>query len=299
MARSTKVLTINEKLDFSFSWASWLAEGETILTDGADAPVITVPDGLTQVGDASVNEGVVTIWLLCETSNEILDVSCKIKTSAGREPIETITVYCLPFGFCTIAQVENFLNLAISDDADNLASCLQAIAWATEDIKNYCHQSLTLVEDDEITLDFEGGNMIFLPELPVISVDSVVEDDETLTETDDYILGQYGVLYRVGQDWASGIQITTVTYTHGHETIPQDIVEIAVRAASRIYQAGLRAKEHAGVTGVQSLSLGDYSVSYGSEHGGGVGEGVMGASAARGLLLSEKDTLDRYRYVKL
>lgn len=201
--------------------------------------------------------------------------------------------------FCTVGQVEKFLNLDISDDAGNKASCEQAIAWATEDIKNYCHQYLEQVEEDEITIDVEGGNMIFLPELPVTSVDSVVEDDETLTETDDYILGQYGILYRVGQDWASGIQITTVTYTHGHETIPQDIVEIAVRAASRIYQAGLRAKEHAGVTGVQSLSLGDYSVSYGSEHGGGVGEGVMGASAARGLLLSEKDTLDRYRYVKL
>jgi len=72
-----------------------------------------------------------------------------------------------------------------------------------------------------------------------------------------------------------------------------------VRSASRVYQAGLRAKEINGVTGVQSTSLGDYSVSFGSEQGGGVGEGVMGASAARGLLLSEKDILDKYRMVRL
>jgi len=38
-------------------------------------------------------------------------------------------------------------------------------------------------------------------------------------------------------------------------------------------------------------------VSYASEVGGGVGEGLMGVSGARMLLLSEKDILDRYRYV--
>jgi hypothetical protein len=51
--------------------------------------------------------------------------------------------------------------------------------------------------------------------------------------------------------------------------------------------------------GIASLSLGDYAVSYGSEAGGGIGEGVMGVSAARVLLLSEKDILNRYRYVRL
>lgn len=200
--------------------------------------------------------------------------------------------------FCTVEDVEQLLNLDISEVAD-VASCERAIAAVTEAIKNYCQQQIEQVVDDEITLDFDSGNMLFLPELPVTDVDSVVEDGETLTETDDYILGQYGILHRVGQDWACGIQIITVTYTHGLETIPDDIVDVATRSAARVYQAGLRAKEHDGITGVSALSLGDYSVSYGSEHGGGVGEGVMGVSAARALLLSEKDILNRYRYVRL
>jgi len=51
------------------------------------------------------------------------------------------------------------------------------------------------------------------------------------------------------------------------------------------------------VPGVASKGLGDYSVSFASEAGGGVGEGLMGVSGARMLLLSEKDILDRYRYV--
>lgn len=200
--------------------------------------------------------------------------------------------------FCTVEDVEELLNITITGDADDVASCERAISAVTEAIKNYCQQEIEFVEDDELTLDCDGGDMLFLPELPVVSVSEVVEDDETLTVTDDYILGQYGILYRVGQDWLDGVQKITVTYSHGYSTIPDDIVDVATRSAARVYQAGLRAKEHDGMTGISSLSLGDYSVSYGSEHGGGVGEGVMGVSAARVLLLSEKDILNRYRYVK-
>ncbi len=202
--------------------------------------------------------------------------------------------------FCTVAQVENFLNVDISDDANNTASCEQAIAWATEDIKNYCQQIIEFVENDEITLDIPASrSQIFLPELPVPSVTSVIEDGIELIVDSDFKLGQHGILYRINQNWKSGIQVVTIVYPHGYEIIPTDIVEIAVRSSSRIYQAGLRSKEMNGVTGVQSTSLGDYSVNFGSEQGGGVGEGVMGASAARGLLLSEKDILNKYRTVRL
>jgi hypothetical protein len=48
----------------------------------------------------------------------------------------------------------------------------------------------------------------------------------------------------------------------------------------------------AGVPGITATSLGDYSVSYGSE---GSAEGVMGASAAPMLLRSEKEMLDQYK----
>lgn len=203
--------------------------------------------------------------------------------------------------FCTISDVEEFLQIEITD-AGKIASCTRAIEEATAAIRNYCHQYIELVEDEEITLDCTGGNRLFLPELPVTEVSKVVEDEETLTAgaDEDYQLGQHGILYRVGQDWEAGIQIVTVTYTHGYALpLPDDIVAVATRAAARAYQAGLRASETEGVPGVSATSLGDYSVSYVGESGGGLGEGVMGASAARMLLLSEKDMLNRYRYVKL
>lgn len=195
--------------------------------------------------------------------------------------------------FATIEDIEAFLQIEIATPTQ-IAAATRALTEVTAAIRNYCRQYIEYI-NDEITLDSAGGARLFLPELPVVSVDSVVEDGETLVVGDDYKLGQYGILYRVGRRWAAGVQIVTVTYSHGYSQIPDDIVAVATRAASRAYQAGLRASEDDAALGVASKSLGDYSVSYGSEQGGGAGEGQMGASGARTLLLSEKDLLDKYR----
>jgi len=200
-------------------------------------------------------------------------------------------------GFCTVTDIENFLQVTIHTDPVKNASALRAIDEATEAIKNYCHQEIERVANEAITLDCAGGTKIFLPQIPVISVASVVEDGEALVVTDDYKLGQHGILHRVDDLWTVGIQIVTITYTHGYAVIPDDIVGVCTRAAARAYQAGLAAAAVGAVSGVASVTLGDYSYSLGTGSGGGVGEGIMGASAARMLLLSEKDILNRYRYV--
>jgi hypothetical protein len=199
--------------------------------------------------------------------------------------------------FCTVADVEAFLQVTIHTDPVKLASAQRAISEATAAIKNYCHQEIERVANETITLDCLGGTKIFLPQIPVIGVASVVEDGTPLVVTDDYILGQHGIVHRVGDYWAVGIQIVAVTYTHGYATIPDDIVGVCTRAAARAYQAGLAAAAVGAVSGVASMTLGDYSYSLGTGAGGGTGEGLMGASAARMLLLSEKDTLNKYRYV--
>ena len=198
--------------------------------------------------------------------------------------------------FCSVDDVAALLMLEISDP-DEVQACIRAIDEATAAIQNYCHQELEYAANDVLTLDCPGGSKIFLPELPVISVSTVVENEVTLTVTTDYKLGQFGILYRVGRSWAAGVQNVVVTYSHGYADIPDDILGVCTRAASRIYQAGLRAKEQNGIVGVANMALGDYQVGYASEAGGGIGEGVMGVSAARMLLLSEKDILNRYRHI--
>ena len=196
--------------------------------------------------------------------------------------------------FCTISDLEAFLQVTIAADSDSAA---RAITEASEAIRNYCRQQIDQVEDDEYTFDVEGTpTKLFLPELPVTEVSEVVEDGDTLTVDDDYKLGRHGILHRIGGHWCPGVQTVTVTYTHGLATIPEDIKAICVRAAARAYQAGLRAAALAGVPGVQAQSVGDYSVQYGAEVGGGVSDGgTLGASAAPVLLPSERRILDRYR----
>jgi len=191
--------------------------------------------------------------------------------------------------FCTVADIEHFLQIAVPAAKTDAAN--RAIVEATAAIQNYCHQVLEAV-GETITLDCIGGPRILLPELPVTAVISVVEDGDLLLVDDDYKLGEHGILYRIGAYWTVGIQIIAITYDHGYAVLPDDIISIATRAASRAYQAGLRAEEMSAIPGVTALSLGDYSVSFGGE---GAGEGVLGASAAPLLLKSEKERLDRYR----
>jgi hypothetical protein len=192
--------------------------------------------------------------------------------------------------FCTVADIEHFLQIAVP--ALKLAAANRAIIEATAAIQNYTHQALEAVVGETIILDCIGGTRILLPELPVTALASVTEDGDLLVVDDDYKLGEHGILHRVDAYWAVGIQIIEIEYSHGYAVIPDDIISIATRAASRAYQAGLRAEEMSGISGVTALSLGDYSVSFGGE---GAGEGVLGASAAPLLLKSEKLQLDRYR----
>ncbi len=202
--------------------------------------------------------------------------------------------------FCAIADIEQFLQVDIDGDEAKVLSAQRAMREASAAIRDYCEQEIGLIEDEAITLDvWELRRTIPLPQMPVVSVASVIEDGDTLTvgTDEDYVLIQYGRLYRVGQNWERGPQIVVITYPHGYDEIPDDIAAVCARAASRAYQAGLRATEDAGVLGVVSKSLGDFAVGFGSAAGGGIGEGLMGASGSRMLLLSEKDILAQYRMV--
>jgi len=194
--------------------------------------------------------------------------------------------------FAIQSDVENVLQIKITD-ADQIAAVQWALNKASAAVRNYTKQYIEFVAAETIKLDCMGGFRIYLPELPVSSITEIVEDGETLTDQEDYKLGQFGIVHRIGQRWKKGIQILEITYPHGYSTIPDDIIGVTARAASRLFQAGLKASGEGGVPGVASKSLGDFSVSYASE--ASANEGVMGASAARLLLLSEKDILDHYR----
>lgn len=193
----------------------------------------------------------------------------------------------------TLADVENVLIRPITD-ADEVAAVEFNLLVVSSAIRNYCEQTLDRVTGDVVTLDQEGGPLLFLPELPVVSVSAVRENGTLLTVGTHYKLTGNGVLVRQGGlNWYRGVQTVQVTYTHGYNPVPDDIRGVCARAASRLFQAGLRAEETGGVLGIASKSLGDFSVAYSGESS--AAEGLMGASGARVLALSEKDILNKYK----
>lgn len=197
--------------------------------------------------------------------------------------------------FCTVTEVADFLQITIASDN---ASALRAIREATSAIQDYCRQQVGLVEDDEIAFDVsERRTQLLLPETPVTEIAEVVENGVALTVGDDYKLGSYGILYRVGRFWYPGIQTVVVTYSHGYAAIPEIVASICTRAAGRAYQSGLRSAALSGIAGVSGQTLGDYSVTLSGEQGGGNSEGggTLGASAAPVLLPSERRYLTHYR----
>ena len=195
--------------------------------------------------------------------------------------------------FCKISDIEALLQITVEP-----AYAKRAIVEAKAAIQNYTNQTIELTIGDVVTLDGQGlGTKLFLPELPVVSVTSIVEEDETLVVVTDYKLGRYGIVHRlVVTSWYPGFSNIVVTYTHGYTTIPQEVQDVCARAASRIYQAGLKSANLEGMVGVLNYTLGDYSINWSSEATGGVGHGLAGVSSSRFLLPWEKDLLDKYRY---
>lgn len=197
-------------------------------------------------------------------------------------------------GFCSIDDINTFLGTTILPDD---AQALLAIDEATAVIQNYCNQKIEQVSDDTIQLDGTGSTKLFLPELPVVSITSV-EVDGVLLDPTYYALAENGVLWRKYGVWTVGARNIKIAYTHGYVSIPEDVKGVCYRSASRLYQAQLKALRQDFVSGLQSVSVGDWSETY-ETAGGSSGESDKGVSAARTLLMSEKDILNRYRYKRI
>jgi len=74
-------------LDYQWSWAAWLAEGETI----TDVTWI-VPGGIDSHDEAHT-DATATIWLIGGDAGQSYDITCRITTNQGRTDDRTRTIY--------------------------------------------------------------------------------------------------------------------------------------------------------------------------------------------------------------
>lgn len=187
--------------------------------------------------------------------------------------------------FASVTDLGDFLGEELT--GTRLTQAATALEMASAQIQGWTRQRLERVVDDEVTLAGGPGWELELPEAPVI--------DATVTSIDGVVptSGSYRLigttLIRPGGWTGPGLvagnvswpvwdtitpALVNVTYTHGFDPIPDDIVAACLQMAARCLQSP---------SGIRQESIGAYSVTY----GGDVGGGLLGAA--------EVSLLGRYR----
>jgi len=188
----------------------------------------------------------------------------------------------------TIEDVQAIIGRPLTDA--QVTAGTRLLDMASGMVRRYTRQNITLVTDDVITLPGNWGNNLQLPQRPVRSVASVVMNGATQPSTkwklinDELFLGtgsfmpDYGsTLWGGSALWGpagsnQGPQVTgatwqgpqaeiVVTYTHGFDEVPADIVNEV---------AGMVALQLNAEVGVNSEQIGGYKIDYTRNSGGGM-----------------------------
>jgi len=203
----------------------------------------------------------------------------------------------------TMEEFEQFGQVDITNQSD--VAVLQYIDDASEIINSYCDR--TFEEDSYVqTFDVDyWSTLLRIDNWPLTAVASIVENDLTLVEDEDFVWTDDGLLRRisasspkVGRNWLRGVQVTTVTYTGGYAAVdvPKAIRAVCLRSSFRAFQAAATFANAGGVAvaGVSEVDLGPAgSITY--QDADSMPALADVASAAIALVGSEKQILDHYR----
>lgn len=188
----------------------------------------------------------------------------------------------------TIADVQAIIGRDLTDAQVTAATRL--LDMASGMVRRYTRQTVTKVVDDVVTLPGNWGNTLELPERPVRSVSSVVMNGATMPNTQwklvegNLFLGtgaflpDYGSTIwggsalwgpagsnqgpqAIGNTWQGPTAQITVTYTHGFDEVPADIVNEV---------AGMVALQLNAEVGISMEQIGQYKVQYARQGAGGM-----------------------------
>ena len=167
-----------------------------------------------------------------------------------------MAVTILDYALLTLDEVKDRLGITVTTYDDILTSMINSITAYAENLigRDIVVREKAIAEKFDI---HEYQRAIFLRNYPIVSIESVVDNDETLDITDDYLKDDdTGKLIRVGNFWNKGYQEVVVTYKGGYSEVPWDIKEWAYQTISLLY----RSKD---THGRKSERVGDLAVTYG------------------------------------
>lgn len=144
--------------------------------------------------------------------------------------------------------------LPVGPDDTKLLAALKA---ASRRFTGAVRHPVRLVTDDTLILSGNGTTRLLLPAAPIVTITSVLIDDEEVT---DYkVMRREGILRR-DCGWPDWSEIT-VTWDHGSDPVPDDVQEAVIDQARSIYRVQ---------PGVQTIQAGGESITYGSTAATGV-----------------------------
>jgi len=213
----------------------------------------------------------------------------------------------------TVTEVKSVIGVDMSS-TDETAITNVFIPAADAAIKNYVGYELEYNSAVVDTFDGNNHEELFTTVAPIVSITSLTEDGDTLTEGNEehfVVYKKLGVIKRVGFKGFSDIKLRNivVTYSAGYsdteasaEDIPLDIKFISARAAGKLFMASaaLGSQQSTGEVSthtsdtssdaqfqlVKSESIGDYSATY---------ESVTDMFDKEILTREDKSTLSKYK----
>ena len=142
----------------------------------------------------------------------------------------------------SLDNVKAFVSITGSTTADDdlLEDLINRL---TKVFENYCGVTHFKATDYVEYIDGVGGSIMFLKNIPIISVTEIVYDpdwvwtsSEDIVDSDDYRINQDG-LYVVNKSyWDGGLQSYKVTYNAGYATIPDDLEQSCIEEVWRKYK---------------------------------------------------------------
>lgn len=191
----------------------------------------------------------------------------------------------------TLDDVQAVLGRDLTDAQVTAAERL--LDMASGIVRAYTRQQITKTVNDVVTLPGNWGNTLELPQRPVTAVASVAMNGATMPNTQwklvdgNLFLGtgafmpDYGSTIwggtalwgpagsnqgpqAIGNTWQGPTAAITVTYTHGYDEVPGEIVNIV---------SGMVANQLNAEVGIQSEAIGEYKVVYARQSTSGMALG--------------------------
>lgn len=127
---------------------------------------------------------------------------------------------------------------------------IDALVSASARFRAAVRHHVSRVDDEHVVLDGTGAVSLLLPHAPVLTVSAVLVEGEDVTEQ---VQASADGMLRYPDGFPDALGAVQVTYTHGHDPVPDEIADVVLSAAETAY---------AGAGDVASMTVGGEQVTF-------------------------------------